>query len=220
MDSTLVQKTAEMVKKKFEHASADHDWEHTRRVWETAKKIAEKENAETEIAELGALLHDIADWKEHNNDAALAEQEVRKWLEQNNASEKVIRKVCEAICNVSFKGNWKSAPETLEGKIVQDADRLDVLGAMGIIRVITWGAIKKRPLYNPKVPPRRDISEDEYVKRTINPTEETSINHFYEKLLLIKDHLHTKTAKEIAKHRHQFLEQFLDEFLAEWDGKR
>jgi len=153
MSTELVQKTAEMVRKKFEKSTADHDWEHTRRVWQIAKKIAEKEKADTEIAELGALLHDIADWKEHDNDAALGEQKAQEWLEQNNASARMIEKVCDAIHDVSFKGNWKSAPESPEGKIVQDADRLDVLGAMGIVRSITWAPSKKGRFITPRFRP-------------------------------------------------------------------
>ncbi len=220
MSSELVEKTAAMVKQKFEHEYSGHDWEHIRRVWQTARKIALEEKADFETIELAALLHDIADWKENDNNAELGEKKAREWLEQNKANKKLVENVCAAIHSVSFKGNWKNQPTTLEGKIVQDADRLDVLGAMGIIRSITWGAAKKRPLHNPAVPPRLNMNEEEYVKRTIDPTQETTINHFYEKLLLLKGHMHTKTAKKIAEHRHRFLEQFLDEFLAEWEGKR
>lgn len=219
--SGLIPKTIEMLQKKFGNENTGHDWEHFRRVWQMARKIALEEKANLPAVELAALLHDIADWKAHNGNRKISEETARKWLEENKVKTELVEKVCQAIREVSFKvSTSENIPSSLEGKIVQDADRLDSIGAMGIIRTIAYGAQKERAIYNPAHQPKNNMTQEEFSERSTHPKQDdTTINHFYEKLLLLKDRLHTKTAKKIAERRHRFLEQFLDEFYAEWNGK-
>ena len=221
MSTALVEKTAQMVQEKFKNESTGHDWEHIRRVWIMAQRICRKEKADFETVELAALLHDISDWKENYGNSTTGADEARRWLVQNNANPILVEHVSQIVSKISFKGSQK--PEdmpTLEGKITQDADRLESLGAIGIIRAISFGASKNRILYDPAIPPKSHLTNEVYVQRTINPKDDTTINHFYEKLLLVKDRLHTHTAKKIAQHRHEYIEQFLEEFLSEWEGKK
>ncbi|WP_333852215.1 HD domain-containing protein [Epilithonimonas sp.] len=209
----LINKTIELVKEKLEGTESGHDWFHIERVWRLSLKIQEKEGGDKLIIELAALLHDIADPKFHNGDETIASKIVNEFLTEQKVDSETIEKVLFIIENMSFK-NRNDAPENLplELKIVQDADRLDAIGAIGIARTFNFGGYKNNLMYHPDIEPKLNQTKEEYKK-----SNGTTINHFYEKLLLLKDLLNTKTAKEIAKHRHQFMLQFLDEFYKEWN---
>lgn len=209
----LINKTIELVKQKLEGTESGHDWFHIERVWKLSLKIQEKEGGDKLIIELSALLHDIADPKFHNGDETLASKIVNDFLTEQNVDSETIQKVIFIIENMSFK-NRNDAPENLplELKIVQDADRLDAIGAIGIARTFNFGGYKNNLMYHPDIEPKLNQTKEEYKK-----SNGTTINHFYEKLLLLKDLLNTKTAKGIAEHRHQFMLQFLDEFYKEWN---
>lgn len=207
----IIEKTITFVKQKLEGAEAGHDWFHIERVWKLSKKIAEKEGGNLEIIELSALLHDIADPKFHNGDETLALKISREFLETENVSEDIIEQVLEIIKNISFKNRGEVSEKSLELKIVQDADRLDAIGAIGIARTFNFGGFKNNLMYHPEIKPSLEMSKEEYKK-----SNGTTINHFYEKLLLLKDLMNTETAKKIATERHNFMLNFLDEFYKEW----
>lgn len=209
----LIENTVEFVKEKLEGAEAGHDWFHIERVWKLSKKIAKTENCNQEVVELAALLHDIADPKFHNGDETLALKVSRDFLESQNARENVIEQVLFIIKNISFK-NRGEVPQNLpiELKIVQDADRIDAIGAIGIGRTFNFGGFKNNPMYDPNVEPKLNMSKEEYKK-----SNGTTINHFYEKLLLLKDLMNTEKGKEIAGERHDFMLKFLDQFYKEWN---
>ncbi|WBV54248.1 HD domain-containing protein [Chryseobacterium gambrini] len=209
----LIQNTVEFVKEKLEGAEAGHDWFHIERVWKLSKKIAETESCNQEVVELAALLHDIADPKFHNGDETLALKVSREFLESQNAEEELIEQVLFIIKNISFK-NRGEVPQNLpvELKIVQDADRIDAIGAIGIGRTFNFGGFKNNPMYDPNVEPKLNMSKEEYKK-----SNGTTINHFYEKLLLLKDMMNTEKGKEIAGERHDFMLKFLDQFYKEWN---
>ncbi len=210
----ILQKTSEHVKSLLAGEGSGHDWWHVYRVWQNARRIAQGENADSFVIELAALLHDIADWKFSGDDEA-GPREARKWLESLGADETVIRHVCDIIRDVSFKGAGVKIPmKTKEGMIVQDADRLDAIGAIGIARTFAYGGSKGREMYNPAVKPEHHDSFESY-KKNSGPT----INHFYEKLLLLKSLMNTETARQLAGERHQFMEEFLTRFYSEWNGK-
>ncbi|WP_299179950.1 HD domain-containing protein, partial [uncultured Chryseobacterium sp.] len=183
----IIDNTVEFVKEKLEGAEAGHDWFHIERVWKLSKKIAETENCDQEVVELSALLHDIADPKFHNGDETIALKISRNFLESQNAPEKMIEQVLFIIKNISFK-NREEAPQNLpvELKIVQDADRLDAIGAIGIARTFNFGGFKNNLMYHPNIQPKLNMSKEEYKK-----SDGTTINHFYEKLLLLKDLMNT-----------------------------
>ncbi len=213
MDEVLKQ-TEEFVKEKLQGEGSGHDWWHVYRVWKTAVFIAKKEKADLLVVELAALLHDIADWKFHSDDS-LGPKLARQWLEKLQVKEEVISHVCEIIQEVSFKGSGvKSQMRTKEGMVVQDADRLDAIGAIGIARTFAYGGHKGREIYNPNIKPEMHASFEQY-KKSQGPV----INHFYEKLLLLRDLMNTKTAKNLAEQRHKFMEEFLERFFKEWEGK-
>ena len=205
--------TINFVKEKLEGAEAGHDWFHIERVWKLSKKIAEKEGGNLEVIELSALLHDIADPKFHNGDETLALKISKDFLEEIHVEGELIEQVLFVIKNTSFK-NRAEAPENppLELQIVQDADRLDAIGAIGIARTFNFGGFKNNLIYHPEIKPNLGMNKEEYKK-----SNGTTINHFYEKLLLLKDLMNTKTAKKIASERHDFMLQFLDEFYKEWN---
>lgn len=209
----LINKTIELVKEKLEGTESGHDWFHIERVWKLSLKIHEKEGGNQLIIELASLLHDIADPKFHNGDETIASKIVNQFLTEQSLDPQTIEKVIFIIENMSFK-NRNDAPKDLplELKIVQDADRLDAIGAIGIARTFNFGGYKNNLMYHPDIEPKLNQSKEEYKK-----SNGTTINHFYEKLLLLKDLLNTDTAKEIAEHRHQFMLQFLDEFYKEWN---
>lgn len=205
--------TINFVKEKLEGAEAGHDWFHIERVWKLSKKIAEKEGGNLEVIELSALLHDIADPKFHNGDETLALKISKDFLEEIHVEGELIEQVLFVIKNISFK-NRAEAPENppLELQIVQDADRLDAIGAIGIARTFNFGGFKNNLMYHPEIKPNLGMNKEEYKK-----SNGTTINHFYEKLLLLKDLMNTETAKKIASERHNFMLQFLDEFYKEWN---
>lgn len=205
--------TINFVKEKLEGAEAGHDWFHIERVWKLAKKIAEQEGGNLEVIELSALLHDIADPKFHNGDETLALKISKDFLEEIHVNAELIEQVLFVIKNISFK-NRAEAPENppLELQIVQDADRLDAIGAIGIARTFNFGGFKNNLMYHPEIKPNLGMNKEEYKK-----SNGTTINHFYEKLLLLKDLMNTETAKKIASERHNFMLQFLDEFYKEWN---
>ena len=210
----IIKNAKSYVKEIFENDFSGHDYFHTSRVYNNAMAIAQKENANELIVGLAALLHDVDDVKlspmtSENKDRA------RKFLKDNNISEEIAEEVIDIINNISFSGSGKKVPGSIEGKIVQDADRLDAIGAIGIARTLTFGGNKNRVLYDPDIKPSTFENEAKY--RSNNST---TINHFYEKLLLLKDLMNTKTAKEIADKRHEFMEQYLDQFFDEWNGLR
>ncbi|WP_312083263.1 HD domain-containing protein [Epilithonimonas hominis] len=209
----LIHKTIKLVQEKLEGTESGHDWFHIERVWKLSLKIQEKEGGDKLIIELAALLHDIADPKFHNGDETLATKIVSNFLTKQNLDPIIIEKVIFIIENMSFK-NRNDVPENLplELKIVQDADRLDAIGAIGIARTFNFGGYKNNLMYHPDIKPKLNQTKEEYKK-----SNGTTINHFYEKLLLLKDLLNTDTAKNIADHRHQFMLQFLEEFYNEWN---
>ena len=209
----VIEKTVAFVKEKLVGAEAGHDWFHIERVWKIAQKISEKEGGNLEVIELSALLHDIADPKFHNGDETLAIKISKEFLEKELVSEEIIEQVLFIIKNISFK-NREELPENppLELQIVQDADRLDAIGAIGIARTFNFGGFKNNLMYHPEIQPNLNLSKEEYKK-----SNGTTINHFYEKLLLLKDLMNTETAKKIASERHDFMLKFLDEFYKEWN---
>ena len=209
----LISCTLDFVKEKLHGAEAGHDWFHIERVWKLSKKIAETENCNLEVVELSALLHDIADPKFHAGNETLALKISQDFLENQNVSNAIIEQVLFIIQNISFK-NRGEAPKDLpiELKIVQDADRLDAMGAIGIARTFNFGGFKNNLMYHPEIPPKLNMTKEDYKKN-----EGTTINHFYEKLLLLKDLMNTEKGKELAQERHDFMQKFLDEFYKEWN---
>lgn len=211
----IILQTTAFVKEKLSGEASGHDWWHVWRVWKTALYMCEKENANTFVVQLAALLHDIADYKFHGGDDSVGPRVARDWLESLAVEEEVIAHVCTIIKDASFKGaHVTSHMSTIEGKIVQDADRLDAIGAIGVARAFAYGGHKGREIYNPDIPPHMHNSFEEY-KNNHSP----AINHFYEKLLLLKDLMNTETAKRMAQERHAFMERYLEQFYTEWEGK-
>ena len=212
---SLIDTTILFVKEKLQNAEGGHDWFHVERVYKNALLIAHDEVCDVQIVKLGALLHDIADSKFNNGDELVGPKVAREFLESQKVSEDVIDHVIKIIENISFKGgNFEKKFDSIELQIVQDADRLDAIGAIGIARTFNYGGFKNRPLYNPNIAPNLKMSKEEYKKN-----EAPTLNHFYEKLLLLKDKMNTQTGKEIAQERHKFMELFLSQFYAEWDGE-
>ena len=213
---TLIDNTIFFVKQKLENAEGGHDWFHIERVYKNALLIAKEEICNLEIVKLGALLHDIADSKFNNGDESVGPRVAREFLESQKVDEEIIVHVINIINNISFKGgNFEKKFNSIELQIVQDADRLDAIGAIGIARTFNYGGFKNRQLYNPEILPNLNRNKEEY-KNNEAPT----LNHFYEKLLLLKDKMNTKTGKKIAKDRHVFMEVFLEQFYSEWKGEK
>jgi uncharacterized protein len=211
----LIAETVKFVKHTVEGAESGHDWWHIQRVWNNALQIIKTETAEQLIVELAALLHDIADSKFHNGDEEIGPKIAGDFLYSQQLPQDLILNVQQIIRNMSFKASFeKKQFHSKELEIVQDADRLDAIGAIGIARAFTYGGFKNRELYNPGIPPALNMNKEEY-KNSTAPT----INHFYEKLLLLKDKMNTETGKRIAAERHVFMEQYLAQFYKEWDGK-
>jgi len=213
-NSALIDKTIQFVKEKLINAEGGHDWFHIERVYKNALLIAGSTDCDLTIVQLGALLHDIADSKFHNGDETIGPKTARLFLESENITEDIIEHVVNIIENISYKGgNFEKKFSSVELDIVQDADRLDAIGAIGIARAFNYGGFKNRALYDPEIVPVANMTKDEYKKNNA-PT----INHFYEKLLLLKDKMNTETGKQIAEERHRFMETFLAQFYAEWEG--
>ncbi|MFL9844134.1 HD domain-containing protein [Flavobacterium rhizosphaerae] len=214
-DAALIHATITFVKQQLADAEGGHDWFHIQRVYNNALHIAETEPCNFTVVKLGALLHDIADSKFHNGDETVGPRMARKFLESNNVDKDIIEHVIAIIENISFKGgNTERSFSSKELEIVQDADRLDALGAIGIARAFNYGGFKNRALHDPNIAPNLNMSKEEYKKSTA-PT----LNHFYEKLLLLKNRMNTQTGKKIAEGRHIYMEGFLAQFYAEWDGE-
>lgn len=212
---TLIDNTILFVKQQLENAEGGHDWFHIERVYKNALLIAKEEDCDLTVVKLAALLHDIADSKFHGGDESVGPKIAREFLESQPISEDIITHVIAIIENISFKGgNFEKTFSSKELAIVQDADRLDAIGAIGIARTFNYGGFKNRPIYNPNIQPKLNMSKEEY-KNSEAPT----LNHFYEKLLLLKDKMNTETGKKIAKKRHDFMVRFLAQFYAEWDGE-
>jgi len=211
----IIQQTAEYIKTRQSGEGSGHDWWHVYRVWKNAVHIAAFEQADLFVVELAALLHDIADWKFHDGNEDIGPQLAREWLEGLDVDQDVTGHVSRIIQDISFKGAGVTTNmKTIEGMIVQDADRLDAMGAIGISRAFAYGGSKGREMYNPDLVPEQHDSFEQYKN-----SRGTSINHFYEKLLLLKGLMNTGTAREIAGKRHKVMEGFLEEFFAEWEGK-
>ena len=213
MSQNLIQNTIDFVKEKLEGAEAGHDWFHMERVWKLSKKIAATETCNLKVVELSALLHDIADPKFHDGDETLALKISNQFLQSQNVSAEIIEQVLFIIKNISFK-NREEAPNVLpiELQIVQDADRIDAIGAIGIARTFNYGGFKNNLMYHPDIQPALNMTKEDYKK-----SKGTTINHFYEKLLLLKDLMNTETGKKLAEERHDFMVHFLDQFSREWN---
>lgn len=212
----IIAQTAAYVQQVLEHAEGGHDWHHIQRVWSLAKTIAATESVDLLVVELGALLHDIADSKFHNGNEDIGPELAVQFLNSLSVDSAIVSHVEQIIRNISFKGGNTSIDFfSNELAVVQDADRLDAIGAIGIARTFNYGGFKNRALYDPAIPPNLNMTKEEYKKSTA-PT----INHFYEKLLLLKDRMNTDTGKKMAIARHEYMEGFLEQFYAEWEGKR
>jgi len=215
-NAALIDSTINFVKQQLEGAEGGHDWFHIQRVYSNALLIAKGEACNLLVVQLGALLHDVADSKFYNGDETVGPKVARKFLEGHTVAEEVITHVIAIIENISFKGgNFERKFSSVELDIVQDADRLDALGAIGIARAFNYGGFMNRPLYDPAIAPNPGMSKEQY-KATKAPT----LNHFYEKLLLLADRMNTPTGRAIAQGRHEYMQGFLEQFYAEWDGER
>lgn len=216
MSQELISKTITFVKEKLQNAEGGHDWFHIERVYKNALLIAKEEECDLMVVKLGALLHDIADSKFHDGDETIGPKTARLFLENEKVDEAIIVHVLNIIENISFKGGTVEQKfSSKELDIVQDADRLDAIGAIGIARTFNYGGFKNRTLYDPQIDPNMSMTKEEY-KNSQAPT----INHFYEKLLLLKDKMNTASGKKIAEERHRYMEGFLSQFYAEWEGEK
>ena len=213
----VIENTINFVKETLKGAEGGHDWFHIERVYKNALLIAKNENVDEFIISLGALLHDIADAKFYDGDETIGPKVAREFLESQNIEESIILHVENIIQFISFKvslsnGEKFTSPEL---EVIQDADRLDAIGAIGIARCFNYGGFKNRTIYNPEIIPNLHMSKEEY-KKSSSPT----INHFYEKLLLLKDKMNTVSGRRIAADRHDYMESFLTQFYNEWNGKK
>jgi uncharacterized protein len=209
----IIQKTTEYIKKEFSDDFSGHDWWHIYRVWKNAITICEHEKADSFVVQLAALLHDLDDWK-FNDSEDETPLRARAWLDSCGVEILIADKVCEIITHISYKGaHVENKMNSLEGFIVQDADRLDAIGAIGIGRAFAYGGYKNRPMYDPESKPQMHATFDQYKN-----SKSATINHFHEKLLLLKDMMSTETAKRIAEQRHKVMLDFLDQFMNEWEG--
>lgn len=215
MDTTkIIANTIVFVKETLKGVEGGHDWFHVERVYKNALQIAKQEKVDGFVVSLGALLHDIADSKFYGGDETVGPQKARAFLMSEQVAEPIIVHIEQIIKNISYKGgNFKQIFTSPELKVIQDADRIDAIGAIGIARCFNYGGFKNRELYNPAISPNLNMTKEEY-KKSKAPT----INHFYEKLLLLKDKMNTETGKKIAEERHVFMEKFLKQFYNEWNG--
>ena len=210
----IIQKTTKYIKEEFGDDSSGHDWWHIYRVWKNAITICEYEKANLFIVQLAALLHDLDDWK-FNESEDETPRRAKAWMESCGVDSKINDAVCDIIMHISYKGaQVENKMKSLEGFIVQDADRLDAIGAIGIGRAFAYGGYKNRPMYDPEVENQMHASFEQYKN-----SKSATINHFYEKLLLLKDMMNTATAKKIAEQRHEIMLRFLDQFMNEWEGR-
>ena len=210
----LVERVAAHIQARFSAESSGHDWHHIHRVWKLARKIAVQEGADQEIVELGALVHDIADWKFHDGDDTAGPRAAESLLLQEGADRALVAPVVEIVATISFKGaGVRTEMRTLEGKCVQDADRLDALGAIGIARCFAYGGHAGRQMHDPEVPPVMHATAEAY-----KAARGTSLNHFYEKLFLLRERMNTSCGRMLAEERHAYMEAFVARFLDEWSG--
>lgn len=212
----IIDNTVKYVRDELSEAEGGHDWFHIYRVWKTAVTLAKEEKVDLFVVNLGALLHDIADAKFHNGNEEIGPKKAEAFLKSLSVEQDVIDHIIHIIRFISFKNrNQKQGDESKELQVIRDADRLDAIGAIGIARAFNYGGYKGRTLYDPSIKPKLDKTKEEYKAAT-----EPTINHFYEKLLLLKEMMHTDSARKMAEKRHQFMEQYLEQFYAEWEGKR
>lgn len=210
-----IQQTIQFVKAELEGAEAGHDWFHIQRVYKNALHILKTEKANEQVVVLAALLHDIADSKFFNGDESIGPKKAMDFMTTISIDEEVKNHVVKIIENISFKGgNFNRNFHSIELDIVQDADRLDAIGAIGIARTFNYGGFKNTPMHNPDIPPKLNMTKQEYKAH-----KGTTINHFYEKLVLLKDLMNTPTAKRLAEKRHAYMLGFLEQFFNEWEGK-
>ena len=217
IESEIIKKTIHFVKKELAQAEGGHDWFHVERVFKNTLLIAKEEKVNLTVVSLAALLHDIADSKFHNGNEEIGLKIAERFLIDENVPQKIITHVVEIIKNMSFKNSFgknENKFSSIELKVVHDADGLDAIGAIGIARCFNYGGFKNRALYNPEILPNLNLTKEEY-KNSTAPT----INHFYEKLLLLKDKMNTTSGKKIAENRHQFMVNYLSQFYDEWNGK-
>ena len=211
--SALIERVAAQIRRRFVGESSGHDWYHIQRVWKLTQQIAAQEGAKREIAELGALVHDIADWKFCAGDETVGPREARRLLSDEGVPGDVIEAVADIVATISFKGaGVTTAMKTLEGQCVQDADRLDAMGAIGIARCFAYGGHAGRAMYDPDVHPTMHATAEAY-----KSAKGTSLNHFHEKLFLLKDRMNTASGRAMAEERHRYMMEFVDRFLHEWD---
>lgn len=211
--TNIIEQTAAYVRAETSGEGSGHDWWHIHRVWGTARHIGALEGADMLIVELAALLHDIADWKFHDGDESVGPRVAGEWLRKLDVSPIVIEAVQAIIAGVSFKGESETpAVLTLEGQVVQDADRLDAIGAVGVARVFAYCGYKGIPIYEPDMHPQAGMAVADYKK-----SDSSGVNHFYEKLLLLKDRMNTAAGRELAEERHAYLEDYLAQFMREWN---
>ena len=212
----IIQKTIEFVKNELKNAEGGHDWFHIERVFKNAILISKEEKVDVFVVSLGALLHDIADPKFYNGDETIGPKVAQQFLEDQKVDKKTIAHIINIIKHISYKNSLENDVEkflSIELDVVQDADRLDAIGAIGIARCFNYGGFKNRSLYNPEIVPNLNMTKEEYTK-----SDAPTINHFYEKLLLLKDKMNTISGKKIAENRHLFMETYLQQFYNEWNG--
>ncbi|HEX7963547.1 MAG TPA: HD domain-containing protein [Candidatus Saccharimonadales bacterium] len=218
-EADIIEKTRIYAEETLKSDTTGHDWWHVYRVWKLSLQLAKDEKgANLFIVQLGALLHDIADWKFTGGDLEVGPRKVKEWLDGLGVDPDVTEQVVYIVRHISFRGGTNTHKmQSLEGRLVQDADRLDAIGAIGVARVFTFGGAMGREMYDPNHKPH-DIKTFEDYKNQVK--DNTSVNHFYEKLLLLKDRMNTDAGRRFAQERHDYMERFLDEFYAEWEGKR
>lgn len=215
-EKQIIEKTKEFVKSRLGYADATgHDWLHIDRVLRNAVLIGSKEDVDMFTVQLGALLHDIADWKFHGGDKEVGPKVAAEWLNELNTPDQIVEEVAKIVRDIGFNNRFdKNIKLSKEARVVQDADRLDAMGAIGIARVFAYGGHKNRPMFNPKIKPSKFKNSEKYRTKASH-----SVNHFYEKLFLLKDLMNTKTAKRMAQERHRFMENYLKTFYKEWEGE-
>jgi len=213
-EQTVIEAIADEVRAKLDGESSGHDWWHIHRVWQMARRLGQNYDVDMLVVELAALLHDIADWKFHGGDEMVGPRVARSILERHQVQEDVIRAVCSIISEISFKGaRVPSEPSTIEAKIVQDADRLDAIGAIGIARAFAYGGYVRQTMHDPDTQPVIHMSKEEDISNR-----SSTINHFHEKLFLLTERMNTRETKEIAQNRHEYMQAYILRFQKEWDG--
>ncbi len=214
MNDPVISNAIQFARESFQNDCSGHDFSHTYRVFRLAETLAIQENADLRTVQLAALLHDVDDFKLFGGTFGQYAR-AERFLKEKGLDDKEIKRICTIISEISFKGTETKTPTTIEGKVVQDADRLDAIGAIGIGRAFAFGGSRNRSMYDPENPPKSGMNADEYAKN-----QGSTINHFYEKLLLLRNLMNTPSARRLAEERHAFMEEFLKEFFEEWEGKR